>query len=263
MTAPGLQFMPAQTPETIDALREDIREHGVQTPVVVDQHGRILDGNNRAMIADQLGIEYPIETVHVTDDDEAEDRAIALNLKRRTITQAQMRELISDQIERHPDMSDRAIAKRLGCSHPTVAAVRRGGKSFQPDPSAVAAARARADQMITAVVEWHQDTAAIVYSLMTNGIEQVRLIRALRKGKTVMASQEPTEAWEIFASRCYETLIDMVLDEAVVAETYVQAEGPCFLPLEEEFVAWALEGLADPFDIRTRTEGSDHGDRSA
>lgn len=263
MTAPGLQFMPEQTPETIAALREDIREHGVQTPVVVDQHGRILDGNNRAAIADELDLEYPTETVHVKDDDEAEDRAIALNLKRRTISQAQMRDLIADQIERHPEMSDRAIAKRLGCSHPTVAAVRKGGKSYRPDPAAVEAARARADQMITAVGEWHQETAAIVYSLMSNGIEQVRLIRALRNGKIVMANQEPTEAWEIFASRCYETLIDMVLDEAVVAETYAQAEGLCFLHLDEEFVERTLESLADPFAIRPQTEGSDHGNHDA
>lgn len=264
MTAPGgFQFMPAHTPETIDALREDIRAHGVQTPVVIDQHGRILDGNNRAAIAGELGIEYPTETVHVADDDEAEDRAIALNLKRRTISQAQMRDLITDQIDRHPDMSDRAIAKRLGCSHPTVAAVRRGGKSFHPDSAEVAAARERAEQFVTAMSGFHENIFGIVYWLMSNGIEQIRIIRALRKGKSVMSQHEPTEVWSSFASHCYETFIDMVLDEVVVAETYVQAEGPCFLPLREEFVEETLERLADPFASGETTEGSDHGDHDA
>ncbi|WP_416444695.1 ParB N-terminal domain-containing protein [Leucobacter sp. HNU] len=249
-----LQFMPDQTPEALAVLRADILEHGIQVPVVKDQHGRILDGNNRAAIADQLGIDYPVEVVHVADDEEAEDRAISLNLKRRSISQAQMRELIADQIDRHPDMSDRAIAKRLGCSHPTVASVRKGGKSFHPDAAELEDARARAERVVTAMSGFHENIVGVVYWLMSNGVEQIRIIRALRNGKKMMTQHEPVELWSVLASHCYETFIDMVLDEAVVAETYVQAEGPAFLPLEEEFVLETLARLADPFasDISTR-----------
>lgn len=37
-------------------------------------------------------------------------------------------------IQRFPELSDRELATRAGISHPTVAAIRRRGKSFQPPP---------------------------------------------------------------------------------------------------------------------------------
>ncbi|WP_336652367.1 MULTISPECIES: ParB/RepB/Spo0J family partition protein [unclassified Leucobacter] len=262
MTATGLQFMPAQTPETIDALREDIREHGVQTPVVVDQHGRILDGNNRAMIADELGIEYPTETVHVTDDDEAEDRAIALNLKRRTISQAQMRDLIADQIDRHPEMSDRAIAKRLGCSHPTVAAVRRGGKSFHPQMSREEAEE-RTRQIVEAVNGLYGDLFSIVYQLASNGVDPLRILRALRAGEALLKTTDPHETWKILGPKIYEPLQDMVLDPEFLVEVAAHYAGPEFLPLEERVVVEMLGVLRDPCGLREKKERSGHGDRDS
>lgn len=120
-----IQPMPDLTGDQLDALRADIEAHGVRVPVVKDQHGRILDGNNRAAIADQLGIDYPVEVVQVADDDEAHDIAVSLNCARRHLTREQVRELIITEHERRPDDSDRAIARRVGCSPSTVAAALR------------------------------------------------------------------------------------------------------------------------------------------
>lgn len=124
MTAQIIQPMPELDPEQLDALRADIAANGVLVPVIKDQHGRILDGNHRAAIAAELGIDYPTITVRVKDDADAWDKAVALNCARRHLTREQVRELIASEIRRRPEQSDRAIARRVGCSPSTVGAVR-------------------------------------------------------------------------------------------------------------------------------------------
>lgn len=119
------QPMPELTADQRGALEADIRAHGVLVPIVVDQHGRILDGHNRHEIAGQLGIECPREVREVADDDEAHDLAVTLNCARRHLTREQQREVIAAEATRRPEDSDRAIARRVGCSPSTVAAVRR------------------------------------------------------------------------------------------------------------------------------------------
>ena len=111
----AIQPMPELPPEQLDSLRADIAANGVLVPVVVDQHGRILDGNHRAAIALDLGIDYPTVTVAVTDDADAWDKAVSLNCARRHLTREQVREVIGNEIQRRPDDSDRAIARRVGC----------------------------------------------------------------------------------------------------------------------------------------------------
>ena len=119
-----IQPMPELSPEQWDALAADILANGVLVPVVKDQHGRILDGNNRAAIAEKLGIDYPVQVVEVADDGEAWDRAVSLNCARRHLNREQTRELIRAEILRREDQSDRAISRRVGCSPSTVGAVR-------------------------------------------------------------------------------------------------------------------------------------------
>jgi hypothetical protein len=119
-----IQPMPELTPEQWDALAADIMANGVLVPVVKDQHGRILDGNNRAAIADKLGIDYPVNVIEVADDDDAWDRAVSLNCARRHLSREQTRELVRSEIRRRPEQSDRAIARRVGCSPTTVGSVR-------------------------------------------------------------------------------------------------------------------------------------------
>jgi ParB-like chromosome segregation protein Spo0J len=119
-----IQPMPALDAEELDALRADIEANGVLVPVVKDQHGRILDGNHRAAIATELGMDYPTVTVTVADDEDAWDKAVSLNCARRHLTREQRRELVTAEIIRRPNDSDRAIARRVGCSPSTVGSVR-------------------------------------------------------------------------------------------------------------------------------------------
>jgi hypothetical protein len=121
-----LQPLPELTPDEYTALRDDVAAHGVLVPIVVDQHGRLLDGHHRRRIADELGVDCPTEIRHVADDDEAHEIALTLNLTRRHLTRKQRRDLIRAEIERRPGDSDRAIARRCGASPSTVGAVRRG-----------------------------------------------------------------------------------------------------------------------------------------
>lgn len=118
------QVMPDLAPEQYDALKADIETNGIVVPVVVDQHGRTIDGHNRRAIADELGIECPVEVRHVADDDAAYDLALTLNLARRHLSQEQKRELIRAEMIRRPDDSDRSIARRVGCSPSTVGTAR-------------------------------------------------------------------------------------------------------------------------------------------
>lgn len=118
------QPMPELSPEQFDALRADIETNGVVVPVVVDQHGRTLDGHNRRRIADELGIECPVEVRHVANDNEAADLAVILNCARRHLTQEQKRDLIREELFRRWGDSDRAIARRVGSSPSTVGSIR-------------------------------------------------------------------------------------------------------------------------------------------
>ena len=124
-SAVKFQPMPHLSPEQYSALKSDIEANSIIVPIVVDQHGRIIDGHNRKQIADQLGIVCPSEVHQVADDAEAENLAVTLNCARRHLSREQVRKIVRNEIERCPDDSDRAIARRVGCSPSTVGSVRK------------------------------------------------------------------------------------------------------------------------------------------
>lgn len=119
------QPMPKLSPDQYDALKSEIEANGIVVPIILDQHGRIIDGHNRKQIADELGIVCPSEVRHVVDDAEAENLAVVLNCARRHLSREQVRYIVRNEIKRCPDDSDRAIARRVGCSPSTVGSVRK------------------------------------------------------------------------------------------------------------------------------------------
>ncbi len=125
MSRDVFQVMPPLSSEELDGLEADIIMRGIVVPVVVDQHGRLLDGHHRRQIAARHGLYCPVEVHHVDDDEDARQTALALNLSRRHLTREQRRELIARECAARPQDSDREIARRLGCSPSTVGAVRR------------------------------------------------------------------------------------------------------------------------------------------
>lgn len=76
---------PDLAPDDFEALRADIEKRGVIYPVVLDQHGNTIDGHQRQRACAALGVQPPTKTIEVKDDDEREELAIALNLRRRQL----------------------------------------------------------------------------------------------------------------------------------------------------------------------------------
>jgi ParB-like chromosome segregation protein Spo0J len=113
-----LQVLPPLDADTLAGLRESIKVDGVIQPVVVDQHGRILDGHHRVAICDELGIDCAFVEVDVDSDAEAEDLALKLNTLRRQIDSDLRAELAVSL--RAKGKSLRAIAAVLGVSKDTV-----------------------------------------------------------------------------------------------------------------------------------------------
>jgi ParB-like chromosome segregation protein Spo0J len=118
--------LPSLSTDLYARLRDDIRHRGIQVPILVDSKtGQVIDGQQRKRIAQELGIK-DIPTIYVSrlSSAERDDLRLAINVYRRHLTRAQMRELIAWMLRSDPEASDRCIAGRTGASHPTVARVR-------------------------------------------------------------------------------------------------------------------------------------------
>lgn len=77
------QLLPPLRPEEYAALREDIQKRGILVPIDVDDEGNILDGHNRQMIADELGLEAPRIVRSNLSDTEKREHVLKMNLIRR------------------------------------------------------------------------------------------------------------------------------------------------------------------------------------
>ena len=119
--------LPNLSYEEFSALKDSIAVNGVLVPIIVDSDGpirKIIDGNYRKQIAEELGYDCPEIVQPDLEDDEKRTLARCLNLARRHFTNEQKRELISDQLFETPERSNRWVAKQLGVHHATVAKTR-------------------------------------------------------------------------------------------------------------------------------------------
>lgn len=129
MTDQPYQLLPALSAEEYAALRDDIAErYDPAHPVVVDEHGHVLDGHHRARICEELGITPPTVVLPGLTEKQKYEYALRANLARRHLTTLQKRELIRAELKRDGARSDRHIAHLLGVDHKTVGGVRRGGE---------------------------------------------------------------------------------------------------------------------------------------
>jgi len=122
------QLLPELTTEEFAALRDDIAERGVMVPVEVDDEGRVLDGHHRARACEELGINYPVVVRSGLTETEKRQHARRANLLRRHLSRQQRRQVIADVIADEPELSNRAVARLVGCSHNTVQQVRDDGR---------------------------------------------------------------------------------------------------------------------------------------
>lgn len=175
------QPMPPLDPDRYSALRADIEQNGVLVPVVKDQHGRILDGHNRAAIAAELGITHPTETRTVADDEEAWSLAVTLNTARRHLNREETRALIRSVAERHPDWSDRQISRLVGCSPSTVGSVRRPEVSNLDTLPTVTREEAewRTQRMRSELANMRDAQISMCLDLLAYGIRTSEIVAAL------------------------------------------------------------------------------------
>jgi hypothetical protein len=87
------QLLPSLTDAEMVDLTADIKERGVMVPVEIDEHGAILDGHHRVMIADSLGIDYPTVVRSGWTEAQKVIHVVALNAHRRHLTSAQKHDL--------------------------------------------------------------------------------------------------------------------------------------------------------------------------
>lgn len=118
------QVMPPLDTADYDALKASIAAVGVQVPVIVDEHGTVIDGHHRKQIATELGIDYPTVVRTGLTDTDKRTIALSLNVARRHLTPGRRHALITDSLLADPQLSNRQHAERTGSSHPTVARVR-------------------------------------------------------------------------------------------------------------------------------------------
>lgn len=124
-TAVLFQNMPPLSPEEYAALEASILEHGIQSPVIMDDEGVIIDGHHRSKIASEHSLTVPKQVVHGKTEAEKRTLALSLNLDRRHLNREQRRALIAESVKADPSLSDLAHAKRTGASDKTVTSVRR------------------------------------------------------------------------------------------------------------------------------------------
>jgi hypothetical protein len=117
--------LPELSQDDFDVLKDSIRAYGQQIPILLDQHGHVLDGNHRMRACRDLGIEPLTRTITVDDDQQGAAIGFVVNLARRQLTAKDKRSVVAAALFRDRDRADSAIAASLGVSHPFVGKVRK------------------------------------------------------------------------------------------------------------------------------------------
>jgi hypothetical protein len=123
-TTPKYQVLPPMGEAEYEALREDISRHGVNSPILVDEAGDIIDGHHRKAIADELGKDCPKRRLAGLTEDEKVDRAFVLNVSGRQMTTERKRAAIASYLRRRPEQANKWVAEMLGVADETVESVR-------------------------------------------------------------------------------------------------------------------------------------------
>jgi ParB-like chromosome segregation protein Spo0J len=119
------QIFPELSPKEFQALKLDIREHGILVAVEVDQDGRVVDGHHRLRAWNELRAEgfrvpeYERKVRYYEHDNERLEHALRLNQLRRHLTTAQRQEVTAELRQR--GWSTRQIADVLDVGKSTVA----------------------------------------------------------------------------------------------------------------------------------------------
>jgi hypothetical protein len=125
---PGISYnvLPELLPCEFEALKASIADHGVEIPIIVDQHGNIIDGHHRQRACDELGRYCPREVREFASEADKYELALRANCQRRQLNRSQKRDLIAVYLRSDPEIADNCLAEIIGgVSKNTVGKVRR------------------------------------------------------------------------------------------------------------------------------------------
>jgi hypothetical protein len=120
------QTMPDMEPYQFEALKADIADRGVLTPLDIDEEGNILDGHHRYRACEELGItDYPTVLRLGLTEEEKNLFSRKSNMMRRHLSRKQIRMLIMAQLKETPKWANNRIAQELGVDSKTVKTMRK------------------------------------------------------------------------------------------------------------------------------------------
>jgi hypothetical protein len=134
---PLANFFPILEGDQRDKLEQDIKEHGQQTDVVLFE-GKILDGRNRALICERLGLK--IIFVHfekIKTSKSALDYVFSANLHRRHLTDKERSDLAVKRVKQIEEERANLVSPNSGNMFPLADERGQGKKG----PAAIAAAQ--------------------------------------------------------------------------------------------------------------------------
>ena len=116
---PVAALFPMLDAERLDALAEDIKEHGQLHPIVLDKEGHILDGRNRAYACWKAGVEPEYVT---WEGEDTAGYALAANGQRRDLSQGAkaMIAVEAESFAAKDKLSAESLGKRVGVSETPV-----------------------------------------------------------------------------------------------------------------------------------------------
>lgn len=124
MSAVKYQTMPPLSTDEYADLEASILANGIQVPVIVDEHGVVIDGHHRKAIAEHHGLHLPTETRAMLTEAQKQTLSIELNIARRQLNREQKRSIIEAALKAQPEKSNREHARSLGVDDKTVGAAR-------------------------------------------------------------------------------------------------------------------------------------------
>jgi len=125
---PLAELLPEASSEDYKTLKESIRLRGVLEQMWVFE-GRLLDGRHRYRAVTELGRIQPKDFQHFKGTPEqAKAFVFDKNLARRQLTHDDKEKIARQMIKDNPNDSNRAIAKRCGLSHVTIAKLKKEGE---------------------------------------------------------------------------------------------------------------------------------------
>lgn len=108
------RILPALSPERFQALKGDIAVRSVQVPIIMDQHGNILDGWHRWVACQAIGMYCPTEVRYFSSEAEKFRLVLEVNCYRRQMNRKQKRELVGTYLAADPAISDNWVAETIG-----------------------------------------------------------------------------------------------------------------------------------------------------